>query len=173
MLPKSSIAKDLPEALSRYLERLATRLAPDHVKAKPGVGPLLDRLAADPGVTLGLLTGNLERGARIKLGPLDFNRHFPFGAYGSDSEDRYTLPTLAVERAYALTGVRFVGQEVVIVGDSVHDVLCGRSIGVRAVAVSTGPTPRGRLLASGPDALLDDFSDLEAALQAILNGASA
>ena len=169
---EEQIARALPEALSRYLERLAARLAPEHVKAKPGVGPLLDRLAAEPGVTLGLLTGNLERGARIKLGPLDLNRHFSFGAYGSDSEDRYTLPPLAVERAYARTGVRFVGQEVVIVGDSVHDVLCGRSIGVRAVAVSTGPTPRGRLLASGPDALLDDFSDTEAALRALLNGAA-
>jgi phosphoglycolate phosphatase-like HAD superfamily hydrolase len=167
------IAKDLPEALSRYLDRLATRLAPEHVKAKPGVGPLLDRLAAEPEVTLGLLTGNLEPGARLKLAPLDLNRYFPFGAYGSDNEDRYALPPLAVERAHARTGLRFMGQEVVIVGDSIHDVLCGRSIGVRAVAVSTGPTPKDRLRASGPHALLDDFSDTEAALRALLNGAAA
>lgn len=166
------IAEALPGALARYLEQLAARLAPEHVKAKPGVGPLLDRLAADPRVVLGLLTGNLEPGARIKLRPLDLNRYFPFGAYGSDSEDRYTLPSLAVARAHARTGVWFAGPAVVIVGDSVHDVLCGRSIGVKAVAVATGPTPKDRLLASGPDALLDDFSDTEAALTVLLDGAA-
>ncbi len=163
----------LPEALSRYLERLAAGLAPEHVKAKPGVKPLLDRLAANPRVTLGLLTGNLEPGARLKLRPLDLNRYFPFGAYGSDSEDRYALPSLAVARAHARTGVRFEGKSVVIVGDSVHDVLCGRSIGVKAVAVATGPTPKSRLLGCGPDALLDDFSDTEAALTALLDGTTA
>ncbi|HLA79554.1 MAG TPA: HAD family hydrolase [Vicinamibacteria bacterium] len=167
------IAKALPEALSRYVEQLDARLAPEHVKAKPGVESLLERLAADPRVTLGLLTGNLEPGARIKLRPLDLDRYFPFGAYGSDSEDRYTLPSLAVARAHACTGVRFEGKRVVIVGDSVHDVLCGRSIGVKAVAVATGPTPRDRLLACGPDALLDDFSDTEAALTALLDGIGA
>ncbi len=119
-------------------------------------------------MTLGLLTGNLERGARLKLAPPDYNRYFPFGAFGSDSADRYTLPPVAVERALAHTGRRFSGKSIVIVGDSVHDVACGRDLGVRSVAVATGITSVERLGAEGPDALLADFSDTGRALEAIL-----
>jgi phosphoglycolate phosphatase len=119
-------------------------------------------------VTLGLLTGNLERGARLKLAPPDYNRYFPFGAFGSDSADRYALPPIAVNRALERTGRRFEGKSIVIVGDSVHDVACGRSLGVRAVAVATGPTRPERLAAEGPDAILESFADTSAAVGAIL-----
>lgn len=158
----------LPAALEAYLEEFARRLSPEAVVLKPGVAELLPRLAARSGVTLGLLTGNLERGARLKLEPPGFNRYFPFGAFGSDSPDRYRLPAIAVERARARTGRLFSGKEIVIVGDSVHDVACGRSLGVRAVAVATGPTPFERLEAEAPDTLLESFTDVEAAEKAIL-----
>ena len=129
---------------------------------------ILERLASDSRVTLGLLTGNLEPGARLKLAPPDYNRYFPFGAFGSDSADRYRLPRLAVERALAHTGRRYEGKSVVIVGDSVHDVACGRSIGVRSVAVATGITSVERLAAEEPDAVFADFTDTERAAEAIL-----
>ncbi len=158
----------LPRALDLYLEELERQLLPGTVVPKPGIPELLERLAADPRVTLGLLTGNLERGARLKLSPPDFNRYFPFGAFGSDSADRYQLPPVAVERAHAQTGHRYSGKAVVIVGDSIHDVACGRSIGVRAVAVATGITSTGALAAERPDALFADFADTERALAAIL-----
>ena len=158
----------LPAALEAYLEEFSRRLSPDAVVPKPGVVDLLPRLAARPGVTLGLLTGNLERGARMKLEPPGFNRYFPFGAYGSDSPDRYRLPAIALERAHAWSGRRFSGKSIVIVGDSVHDVACGRPLGVRAVAVATGPTPFERLAAQAPDALLESFADVDAAVEAIL-----
>jgi phosphoglycolate phosphatase-like HAD superfamily hydrolase len=164
----AEIAARRETALERYRSRLLELLRPEDVSALPGVGPLLEALAATRGVTLGLLTGNLEPCARAKLAPLDANRHFPFGAFGSDHEDRYRLPALAVARARALTGLEFLGKSVVIVGDSVHDVLCGRGLGVRAVAVATGRTPRQRLAAESPDALLDDFSETGVALRAIL-----
>jgi phosphoglycolate phosphatase len=160
--------RDLPRALDLYLEELARQLKPDTVVPKPGVTILLERLAADPRVTLGLLTGNLERGARLKLAPPGFNRYFGFGAFGSDSADRYQLPPVAVERALAQTGRRFAGKSVVVVGDSIHDVACGRSIGVRAVAVATGITSTARLAAERPDALFEDFTDTDRALAAIL-----
>lgn len=159
---------ELPHALARYLEEFSRRLTPDAVKPKPGVPGLLARLDREPRVTLGLLTGNLERGARMKLEPPDFNRYFPFGAFGSDSADRYCLPAVALERARARTGRSFQGKEIVIVGDSIHDVACGRSLGVRSVAVATGPTPAARLAEENPDALFADFSDEEASLEAIL-----
>ena len=160
--------RGLARALETYLDELERQLLPGTVVPKPGIGPLLERLAADPRVTLGLLTGNLERGARLKLAPPDFNRYFPFGAYGSDSSDRYELPPIAVERAYERTGVRFAGKSVVIVGDSIHDVACGRALGVRAVAVATGITSPERLAAEKPDSLFESFTDTDRAFAAIV-----
>ena len=158
----------LLRALDVYLAELARRLTPEAVVPKPGVGQLLARLAAEPAVTLALLTGNLEKGARIKLEPPGFNGFFPFGAFGSDSADRYELPALAVARARERTGREFRGKAVVVVGDSVHDVACGRAIGVHAVAVATGPTRADRLAAEKPDVLLESFADVDRAVEAIL-----
>lgn len=172
-LVRESVGRERFEAavgavLDHYVEELSRRLRPEAVVVKPGVRDLLDRLAADPRVTLGLLTGNIERGARLKLAPAGLNRYFPFGAFGDDSADRYCLPAVAVARAREETGLEFDGRSVVIIGDSVHDVLCGRSLGARAVAVATGPTPAEMLRAEGPDALFADFTDVEAAREAIL-----
>ena len=158
----------LEQVLERYVEQLSRRLSPDAVVVKPGVRALLDRLAGEPRVTLGLLTGNIERGARLKLDPAGLNPYFPFGAFGDDHPDRYRLPAIAVARAREATGRDFHGASVVIIGDSVHDVGCGRSFGARAIAVATGPTPAEKLRAERPDALFADFSDVEAAREAIL-----
>jgi phosphoglycolate phosphatase len=157
-----------PRALEEYRRRLATSIRPEHVIPKPGMGPLLEALDRQPAVTLALLTGNLEPTARLKLQPVDANRFFPFGAFGSDDEDRYRLPRVALARAREEVGVSFEGPDVVIVGDSVHDVRCGRDLGVRAVAVATGRTSAERLAEDRPAALLSDFSDTGAAVAAIL-----
>jgi phosphoglycolate phosphatase-like HAD superfamily hydrolase len=167
-IPDAPIDASMIAVLADYRARLEASLRPEHVRAKPGVDAVVQALAADPRVTLALLTGNLEPCARTKLAPLGLNRHFPFGAYGSDHEDRYRLPSVAVARALDHTGTTFTGEEVVIVGDSIHDVLCGQSLGVRAVAVATGRTPRARLAEERPHALLDDLSDTLRALDHIL-----
>lgn len=158
----------LESALEAYLRELARRLRPQAVVPKPGVPELLERLSGDPRVTLALLTGNLERGARMKLEPPGFNRYFRFGAFGSDSADRYSLPAIAVERARERSGLEYSGKQIVIVGDSVHDVACGRTLGVKSVAVATGPTPAERLRAESPDVLLANFADVDAGIGAIL-----
>lgn len=158
----------LPLALARYRTRLGEWIRPSDVRPKPGISFLLEALGAEPGVVLGLLTGNLEPCARLKLEPVGANRFFAFGAFGSDHEDRHRLPELALARAHVATGIPFRGPDTVIVGDSVHDVLCGRAIGVRAVAVATGKTPPERLAAAGADAVLPDFGDTLAGLGAIL-----
>src|SRR6476619_4827421 len=154
---------ELAPVLDRYVEELRSRLRPEAVVPKPGVPELLERLAREPNVVLGLLTGNIERGARLKLDPPGFNRFFPFGAFGDDSADRYCLPAVAVARARERTGRDFAGESVVIIGDSVHDVGCGRPLGARTVAVATGPTSAERLAAERPNALFQDFSDVRAA----------
>jgi phosphoglycolate phosphatase-like HAD superfamily hydrolase len=168
-LGRDRVEEGLSRALDLYLEELEQRLKPDTIVLKPGISELVSRLSETPGVTLGLLTGNLERGARLKLEPPQLNSYFPFGAFGSDSSDRYELPAIALERAWRHTGRRHAGKSVVIVGDSIHDVGCGRALGVRAVAVATGPTSAERLAAEEPDALLDSFADVDLALEAILS----
>jgi phosphoglycolate phosphatase len=165
---RQACEEGLTRALELYLEELERRLTPGTVALKPGIPELLHGLSEEADVTLGLLTGNIERGARLKLGPPGLNRYFPFGAFGSDSADRYELPAVAIDRAREACGRTFSGKAVVIVGDSVHDVACGRSLGVRAVAVATGPTPGDALAAERPDELLADFSDLSRSLEAIL-----
>jgi phosphoglycolate phosphatase-like HAD superfamily hydrolase len=165
----AEIEERRPLALARYRQGFAAAIRPDHIQAKPGVSALLEALSGRSSVTLGLLTGNLEPTARLKLAPLDANRFFAFGAFGSDDEDRYRLPSIALRRAREAVGIPFEGPDVVIVGDSVHDVLCGRELGVRAVAVATGKTSPDRLAEAGPDALLADFSDTGATVDAILD----
>jgi phosphoglycolate phosphatase len=164
----AEIERTRPRALACYSDRLRDSLRPEHVQPKLGVAELLLALAADARVRLGLLTGNLEACARVKLEPLAANGYFPFGAYGSDDEDRYLLPAVAVARAHEATGLAYAGAEIVIVGDSMHDVLCGRSLGARAVAVATGRTHIDSLRAHGPAAALEDLSDTGRALAAIL-----
>jgi phosphoglycolate phosphatase len=159
---------ELARALAAYLQEFERRLHPGAVVPKPGIAELLERLSRTPGVVLGLLTGNLERGARLKLEPPGFNRYFPFGAFGSDSADRYCLPPIAVERARAHSGRDFRGKSIVVIGDSVHDVACGRSLGVRSIAVATGPTPAEQLLHEEPDAFFENFSDVDRAVEEIL-----
>jgi phosphoglycolate phosphatase-like HAD superfamily hydrolase len=165
----AEIDRRMASALDGYRVRLEAFMRPEDVTAKAGVFPLLDRLAADTRACLGLLTGNLEACARVKLAPLGVNQRFPFGAYGSDHEDRHRLPAVAVERAFEATGHRFGGKSIVIVGDSIHDVRCGRRLGVRALAVASGRTTRAALAAESPDALFDDLADTAAVLRAILD----
>jgi phosphoglycolate phosphatase-like HAD superfamily hydrolase len=155
-------------ALAFYLESLERRVNTEAVVAKPGAEALLRRLAAAPGVTLALLTGNHERGARVKLEPVGFNEFFPFGAFGSDHADRYELPSIAVSRAREHTGRDFGGKQVVVVGDSIHDVACGRAINVKSVAVASGLTPTERLAREHPDYLFEDFGDTDRVAEAIL-----
>jgi len=150
-----------------YLEDLATQ-TPGRVRALPGVLSLLEALAADSSVTLALLTGNIEPGARLKLAGADLNRYFPFGAFGSDSAKREELPPIAVARAAAMTGIDFRARDVVIVGDSIYDVRCGVPHGATTIAIASGKTPAEVLRAENPHHFFVSAEDKEALLAAIV-----
>jgi phosphoglycolate phosphatase len=170
-LKRSEVAPRLGEVFERYLEILGPALA-GHARPLPGVEPLLESLAARDDVALGLLTGNIEPGARVKLRVTGLDRHFAVGAFGSDDEVRNNLVPVARERARSLWGDDFAGARTVVVGDAEADVHCARAGAARAVAVASGWTDRATLAALAPDALLDSLEP-PAALEAILDDGAA
>jgi phosphoglycolate phosphatase-like HAD superfamily hydrolase len=156
----------LPSLWDHYLGGLA-RNAPGRVRALAGVEALLDRARADERLTIALLTGNIEPGARLKLGAIGLNEFFPFGAFGSDSPRREELPPVAVERAERASGQRFTGRDVVIIGDSIWDVRCGVPHGATTIAIASGKTAAEALQAEKPDHFFESAEDVDAILAAI------
>jgi phosphoglycolate phosphatase len=160
-----------PALCDRYLGYLEEALAPGTVHVLPGVHETLEALRSRDDVLLGLLTGNLERGAAIKLRAAGLSDYFQLGAYGSDAEDRNRLVPVARARAYALTGDPFAGGRTVVIGDAEADVRCAKAGGARSIAVASGWTTREQLGALEPDVLLDSLAD-PAALAALLDGST-
>ena len=157
--------------LERYVSHLELELAMHGHRSRlmPGIPELLDALEAEQGVVLGLLTGNVVTGARLKLkaAGLDPDR-FVVGAFGSDHSERVELPPIAVRRAEPYFGRAPSGAEVVIIGDTPADVSCGTCIGARSIAVATGGFSVAELRAAGAHAVFADLSDLPRAREAIL-----
>jgi phosphoglycolate phosphatase-like HAD superfamily hydrolase len=131
------------------------------------VADVVRALAVREDALVGLLTGNIEAGARVKLRPTGLWDCFRVGAFGSDDIDRRRLPAVACARAQRLTGRRFEFEQVTIIGDTPLDVDCARACGAVAVAVATGFHPPEDLQACAPDLFLTDFSDVPAALAAL------
>lgn len=148
-----------------YLDGLERELAAEtgH-RLHAGAAEAVAALAGDPRVVLGLVTGNVERGARLKLERFGLWERFAVGAFGSDDRERDRLPGIAIDRARRLTGRAFAGREVVVVGDTPADVRCARAAGVRAVAVATGRPSRSQLAACHPDLLIDSLEEWPALL---------
>jgi phosphoglycolate phosphatase-like HAD superfamily hydrolase len=142
-----------------YLERLEARLDAARMTLLPGVVELLDRLAERNDVLVGLLTGNLERGAKIKLSRLGIDAYFGFGAYGDRVADRSDLPPVALERARGL-GMREVDpSRAIIVGDSLLDVRCALAHDLRCLAVTTGFATRDELVVGGAHLVVTDLRE--------------
>jgi phosphoglycolate phosphatase-like HAD superfamily hydrolase len=156
--------------LEQYLQRLDGELAAPttRIRLMDGVRDLLAALGALTDRVSGLLTGNVEPGARRKLGAAGLNHdHFVVGAFGSDHEERSELPAVALRRARERLGVQVEPTSMVIIGDTPSDILCGRQLGARAIAVATGHYPATELARYGPSAVFDDLRDTAAVLQAI------
>lgn len=156
------------KALDIYAEGIKREL-PNETKKKiyPGVLDLLEKLAKQP-VVLGLLTGNIQKGARAKLESLDLWRYFSFGAFADDSSVRKELADIAVQRAYEMTGQQFTGKQIVIIGDTEHDIKCGQHLGAKAIGVGTARSTAKELLAHGADHAFDDLSNYDQVLRAII-----
>ena len=151
--------------LGAYVRLLGVELSRPGQKTTiyPGVLELIAALERRHDCVVGLLTGNVFEGARLKLrsAGMDIGR-FRVGAYGSDHGERAELPAIAQQRVQEVLGVRVAGADVVILGDTPADVACGRGIGARAIAVATGSYSVPDLIAAGAYTAFTDFSDTDA-----------
>src|SRR5262249_29896832 len=145
---------EIDAVLERYVGFLADEIGrTTSYQVLPGVGAALDLLDAR-GATVGLATGNVERGAEIKLRRGDLWRRFRFGGYGSDAADRALLVARAIERA----GARF--ERVIVIGDTERDVAAAHACNARAIGVATGPCSAADLAAAGADWTLETLDEL-------------
>jgi phosphoglycolate phosphatase len=144
------------------------------VRLLPGADAVVRELHAHADVELALLTGNVREGARLKLGAVGLESFFEFdasGAFGDDHWDRYQLPAVAVKRAHERLGRHFHGKDVIIIGDTIHDVKCGESLGVRTIGVGTGQAEQRQLVMDArPDHFFEDLGDVRAVVRAVLEG---
>jgi phosphoglycolate phosphatase len=163
-----SVDARLQDCIDHYVELLHSEIASVEVLTLPGIRELVTALAADRRAVVGLLTGNVLEGARLKLEPTRLLPLLKVGAYGSDSEFRAELPAIAVARAEALDGRRYTGKDIVVIGDTPADVGCGASLGVTAVAVATGRHSVDELAACRPDHVFADLSAWRVAYDAIM-----
>lgn len=150
----------LDELLQAYLAHLAVQLPLVQGALLPGIRALLDALQARPDVLLGLLTGNLRRGAELKLTHYGIWHYFPLGAFADDHHDRNELGRFAWTRANAAHGSPIAHEKIFVLGDTPHDIACGKAIGAKTVAVATGTPSKETLAQHHPDYLFTDFSDL-------------
>lgn len=166
-LAPDEIDRGLPRFWVRYLAELEARIGADPVTVLPGVHTLIAELAAWDDVFLGLVTGNVAAGARLKLRSAGLWHYFPVGGFGSDHEVRNELPRVALGRASRHWGRAFNGEESVIIGDTPRDMECARAIGAATVAVTTGRFSSAELREAGADRILADLSDTAAAVEAL------
>jgi phosphoglycolate phosphatase len=148
-----------------YIEGLPLSLSRTRGRVLPGIQSLLERLKPHPHIVLALLTGNLQEGAKLKLRHYGLWDFFEFGAFADDHHDRNELGAFARERAQARHGHDFDGADIDVIGDTNHDVACGKAFGARTVAVATGSWSRERLQKCAPDFLFDDLSDTQMVIE--------
>ena len=165
ILQKREIAasnENVSAFLDLYAQFLGRELPLREGTLLAGVRELLPRLQARSQNVLALLTGNIERGAKLKLEHYGIWNFFEFGAFADDHHDRNELGPFAQRRAREKHAIDFPAEAIDVIGDTPHDIACGKAIGARTIAVATGSFSRAQLAEHQPDELLDDFSDVEA-----------
>jgi len=153
--------------LDAYLGHLKTELARTQGRLLPGFPELLHALARLPNVAVGLLTGNLRRGAELKLGNYGVLGYFSFGAFADDSDERNLLGPFARKRARDAYGTDFRDGNIHVIGDTPHDIACAKAIHARGVGVATGRYSRAALEAAGADFVFDDLSDVSGVIRTL------
>ena len=158
---------DLSGFLHSYSEMLKTSLKETEGEVLPGVVDVLERLKTNPNVALGILTGNGIRAAEIKLDHFGLREYFLFGGYGDDYGDRNDVAAQASEAAATFLGEQFDPKKVWVIGDTVNDIRCARSIGAKILAVETGGDSSETLAAKSPDMQFSCLSNVSDWLESL------
>jgi len=153
------------DVINQYLSNLRKEIENPWKKVKPGVFEILDNLISES-VPLGLLTGNLETGANIKLASFGLQKYFPAGAFGSDNEDRDKLLPIAISK-FSELGVNTSPERCVVIGDTPRDVRCAKVHNAFCIATATGPYSKEALADAGADLVVDNLREKEACLNFI------
>lgn len=170
-IPAKEIKNSLPAIYELMAEHGQDIFAEKEMTACVGVPELLFQLNAREDVLLGLLTGNAQLTAPLKLAAAGIDPlQFKVGAYGSDALDRNDLPAIGMFRANQLTGEAFDGSNTIIIGDTPADILCARAGKATAVAVASGWHASHTLAEYRPDHLFENLGDTRSVLQALLPG---
>jgi phosphoglycolate phosphatase-like HAD superfamily hydrolase len=144
---------------AEYLTALADEMPTSSgFRVHPGVEAVLDALAGHGGIAIGLGTGNLREGARLKLVRARIEHHFAFGGFGCDHELRPSIVRIGAERGAARLGLPLAACRVVVIGDTTRDVEAAQAIGAETVAVETGGTAAATLRAAGATHVFPDLS---------------
>ena len=156
--------------LDRYLSHLQRRLqAPDFSGyTLPGVTQLLEALRSESEAHIGLLTGNVRRGAVIKLSRHGIYEHFIEGGFGSDHHDRNQLGPVALKRMQDATGTTYHIDDVIVIGDTPKDIRCAEAFGAKCLAVATGQYSHAELSALNPWRCVESFADVPAIVELLL-----
>jgi len=166
------IDSKMAKLIELYLDGLRSGAKGGKFNVRPlaGVVEVLDALEARKDVVLGLLTGNVEPGARLKLNAagIDPDR-FRINAFGSDHEHRPRLPAIAQRRASEALGLEIVGERLVVIGDTPADIECGRSLGARSIGVASGHYTVEQLQAHDPYAVFPSLANTEQVVATILH----
>jgi len=155
------------DLINQYLLNLRKEIENPWKKVKPGVFEILDELVSES-LPMGLLTGNLEAGANIKLGSFGLQKYFPAGAFGSDHEDRDRLLPIAI-RKFSQIGVNAAPERCVVIGDTPRDVRCAKVHNALCIATATGPYSKEALSDAGADLVVENLEEKEACLNFIHN----
>jgi len=166
------IDSQMEKLIETYLEGLRENAKSGNFNVRPleGVAELLDALEPRKDVVLGLLTGNVEPGARTKLtaAGIDPDR-FHINAFGSDSEHRPELPAIAQRRASEKLGLDIERGRMVVIGDTPADIACGRSLGAKAIGVASGHYTVEQLQEHDPYAVFPSLANTQQVLESIVN----
>jgi phosphoglycolate phosphatase-like HAD superfamily hydrolase len=158
VIGREGTPEERTKAIGSYLKHLPDAVAESEgYRVMPGIEELLDRLI-DSGHLLGLVTGNIEAAAHIKLARARLNRFFSFGGYGSDSADRTELTEAALSRGALVSGGTLAGGACIAVGDTPRDVIAGHGAGIEVVGVATGSYSVEQLREAGADYALFSVS---------------
>lgn len=158
IIPEKNLIDDL---IDSYLMFLQVEINNNSKHIKPGVVDFINFMTGTFSYPMGLLTGNLEKGARIKLEPFALNSYFPFGAFGSDHENRNNLLPIAVERYEKFFKKTIKFSDCIVIGDTPRDVACAKPYGAKVIAVATGPFTKGELQNTEADVVVESLSEID------------